>query len=103
MYAIFETGGKQYRASPGDVLRVERIEAEPGSTVAIESVLLLKDGEAVSVGTPHLPGAKVLARVRGHGRHPKVRIIHFKRRKHHMKRMGHRQHYTEIEIAGIER
>lgn len=103
MYAIFETGGKQYRASPGDVLRVERLDAEPGSTVAIDKVLLLKEGEECAVGAPHLPGVRVLARVRGHGRWPKVRIIHFKRRKHHMKRMGHRQYYTEIEIAGIER
>ncbi len=103
MYAIFETGGKQYRAAPGDVLRVERLHAEPGSTVAIDKVLLVKDGDDLAVGAPHVSGAKVLARVRGHGRRAKVRIIHFKRRKHHMKRMGHRQQYTEIEIASIER
>ncbi|MDW8479888.1 MAG: 50S ribosomal protein L21 [Xanthomonadales bacterium] len=103
MYAIFQTGGKQYRAAPGEVLRVERIPAEPGSTVAIGPVLLVKDGDQLAVGTPHLEGVRVLARVRAHGRHPKIRVIHFKRRKHHMKRMGHRQHYTEIEIAGIER
>ncbi|HRQ66262.1 MAG TPA: 50S ribosomal protein L21 [Xanthomonadaceae bacterium] len=101
MYAVFQTGGKQYRAVPGEVLRVELLDAEPGSTVEIDRVLMLGDGEKVTIGSPLVEGAKVTATVRGHGRHDKIKIIKFRRRKHHRKQMGHRQHYTEIEISGI--
>jgi large subunit ribosomal protein L21 len=101
MYAVFQTGGKQYRAVPGEVLRVELLDAEPGSTVEIDRVLMLGDGETITIGTPLVAGAKVTATVRGHGRHDKIKIIKFRRRKHHRKQMGHRQHYTEIEISGI--
>jgi large subunit ribosomal protein L21 len=102
MYAVFQTGGKQYRAVPGEVLRVELLDAEPGSTVEIDRVLMVGDGEKVTIGTPLVDGAKVTATVRGHGRHDKVKIVKFRRRKHHRKQMGHRQHYTEIEISGIQ-
>jgi large subunit ribosomal protein L21 len=102
MYAVFQTGGKQYRAVPGEVLRVELLDAEPGSTVEIDRVLMVGDGEKVTIGTPLVDGARVTATVRGHGRHDKVKIIKFRRRKHHRKQMGHRQHYTEIEISGIQ-
>ena len=101
MYAVFITGGKQYRAVPGEVLRVELLEAEPGSTVNIGQVLMIGDGENITIGTPNVPGASVAAKVRGHGRDDKVSIVKFRRRKHHRKQMGHRQHYTEIEITGI--
>ncbi len=101
MYAVFQTGGKQYRAVPGEVLRVELLDAEPGSTVEIDRVLMLGDGETITIGTPLVEGAKVTATVRAHGRHDKIKIIKFRRRKHHRKQMGHRQHYTEIEISGI--
>lgn len=101
MYAVIVTGGKQYRVMQGETLRVEKLDAEPGSRIEIEEVLLLGDGEKIAVGTPTVAGAKVTATVKGHGRADKVRIIKFRRRKHHMKHQGHRQHFTEIEITGI--
>ena len=101
MYAVFVTGGKQYRAVPGEVLRVELLEAEAGSTVQIDQVLMIGDGDNVTIGTPNVAGASVAAKVRAHGRDDKVSIVKFRRRKHYRKQMGHRQHYTEIEITGI--
>lgn len=101
MYAVFVTGGRQFRAVPGEVLRVEKLDAEVGAAVEIDRVLMIGDGESIRIGTPLLDGAKVSARVRGHGRADKVHIVKFRRRKHHRKQMGHRQHYTEIEITGI--
>ncbi|MGH8152794.1 MAG: 50S ribosomal protein L21 [Rhodanobacteraceae bacterium] len=101
MYAVILTGGRQYRVMQGEVLRVEKLEAEPDSAVTFDQVLLVGEGETVTVGTPAVPGASVSAKVRGHGRADKVRIVKFRRRKHHRKQMGHRQHYTEIEITGI--
>lgn len=101
MYAVVVTGGKQYRVMKGEVLRVELLDVEPGSTVEFDNVLLLGDGEKVTVGTPQVEGAKVTATVKAHGRADKIRIVKFRRRKHHRKQMGHRQHYTEVEITGI--
>ncbi|WP_376696883.1 50S ribosomal protein L21 [Wenzhouxiangella sp. EGI_FJ10305] len=102
MYAVFSTGGKQYRASEGDVLRVEKLEAEKGSKVEIDQVLMVGEGDDVRVGAPTVEGGKVTAEVVDHGRGEKIRIIKFRRRKHSMKQMGHRQYYTEIKITGIE-
>jgi len=102
MYAVFTTGGKQYRASEGDVLRVEKLEADKGSTVEIDHVLMVGEGDDVRVGTPTVDGGKVTAEVVDHGRGDKIRIIKFRRRKHSMKQMGHRQYYTDIKITGIE-
>ena len=102
MYAVFKTGGKQYRAATGDKLKIEKIEAEKGATVELDQVLMVGEGEDVKVGTPLLAGGKVTAVVVDHGRHDKIKIIKFKRRKHHMKRAGHRQYFTQIEITGIE-
>ena len=102
MYAVFKTGGKQYRAATGDKLKVEKIEAEKGATVELDQVLMVGEGEDVKVGTPLIAGGKVTAVVVDHGRHDKIKIIKFKRRKHHMKRAGHRQYFTQIEITGIE-
>ena len=101
MYAVIVTGGKQYRVMKGEVLRVEKLDVEPGNTVEINDVLMLGDGEKITVGTPKVNGAKVTATVKSHGRLDKVRIVKFRRRKHHRKQRGHRQHYTEIEITGI--
>ncbi|RMD77900.1 MAG: 50S ribosomal protein L21 [Gammaproteobacteria bacterium] len=101
MYAVIATGGKQYRVAQGDVLRVERLPAEPGATVELDRVLMVVDGEQVRVGSPYLEGAKVTATVRGHGRGEKIRIVKMRRRKHSRKQMGHRQAYTELEIASI--
>ncbi|GAB3507444.1 50S ribosomal protein L21 [Pseudoxanthomonas daejeonensis] len=100
MYAVLVTGGKQYRVAQGETLRVEKLEAEVGNEIKFDSVLLLGDSDGIKVGDA-LNGASVTAKVVGHGRGDKVRIIKFRRRKHHMKRQGHRQYYTEIEITGI--
>mgnify|MGYP001813787484 CR=1 FL=1 len=101
MYAVFATGGKQYRAVAGDVLKIEKLDAEKGATVEIDKVLMVGEGEDVKVGSPYLKGGKVTATVVEHGRGDKIKILKFKRRKHHMKRMGHRQDFTKIEITGI--
>ena len=101
MYAVMVTGGKQYRVMKGEVLRVEKLDAEAGSNVDFDQVLLVGDGDKVTVGSPTVAGAKVSAAIKAHGRHDKVRIVKFRRRKHHRKQMGHRQHFTEIEITGI--
>ena len=100
MYAVMVTGGKQYRVMQGETLRVEKLEAEAGSEVEFDNVLMLGDGDGVKLGDA-LKGAAVSAKVVGHGRADKVMIVKFRRRKHHRKQMGHRQHYTEIEITGI--
>ncbi len=100
MYAVVVTGGKQYRVMQGETLRVELLEGEAGSEVKFDNILMLGDGEGVTLGDA-LKGATVTAKVVGHGRADKIRIIKFRRRKHHRKSMGHRQHYTEIEITGI--
>ena len=102
MYAVFSTGGKQYRATTGDQIRVEKLEVEKGATVELDQVLMVGEGEDVTIGTPLVDGGKVVATVVEHGRGDKVKIIKFKRRKHHMKRQGHRQYYTLLEITGIE-
>ncbi len=102
MYAVFSTGGKQYRASTGDIIKVEKLEAEKGSTVELDSVLMIGEGEDVKVGTPYISGGKVTAKVVEHGRGEKIKIVKFKRRKHHMKKMGHRQYFTALEIIGID-
>ena len=101
MYAVIKTGGKQYRVSEGDTLKVEKLVADEGASVELDKVLMVADGDDVTVGTPFLEGGKVTARVRGHGRAKKVTIIKFRRRKHYMKRQGHRQWFTELEITGI--
>ena len=101
MYAVFATGGKQYRAVTGDILKIEKLNAEKGSTVELDQVLMVGEGEDVKVGSPYLKGGKVTATIVEHGRGEKIRILKFKRRKHHMKRMGHRQDFTRIEITGI--
>lgn len=101
MYAVILTGGHQYRVEQGTVLRVEKLDAEPDAAVTFDQVLLVGEGEGVTVGAPTVAGASVTAKVRAHGRADKVRIVKFRRRKHFRKQMGHRQHYTEIEITGI--
>jgi large subunit ribosomal protein L21 len=100
MYAVVVTGGKQYRVMQGETLRVELLEAEAGSEIKLDNVLMLGDADGIKLGDA-IKNATVSAKVLGHGRADKVRIIKFRRRKHHMKRQGHRQHYTEIEITGI--
>lgn len=101
MYAVIVTGGKQYRVEEGQTLKVEKIETATGEAVELDNVLLVGNGDDVKIGQPVVEGAKVTAEVVAHGRHKKVKIIKFKRRKHHMKQMGHRQWFTELKITGI--
>ncbi|WP_028303705.1 50S ribosomal protein L21 [Oceanospirillum maris] len=101
MYAVIKTGGKQYRVKEGEVLKIEKLELETGSAVDFDQVLLIANGEDVKVGAPVVEGAKVSAEVVSHGRGDKVTIIKFRRRKHSMKRQGHRQWFTEVKITGI--
>ena len=101
MYAVIMTGGKQYRVSQGDKVRVEKLDAAEGDSIELGKVLMVVDGDDIKIGAPVLEGGKVTAQVKAHGRGDKVEIIKFRRRKHHMKRQGHRQAYTELEITGI--
>jgi large subunit ribosomal protein L21 len=102
MYAVIVSGGKQHRIIEGEVLKLEKIEVEVGGKINFDRVLLIVDGETVKIGEPEVKGAKVTAEVVSHGRHEKVKIMKFKRRKHHMKQMGHRQWFTEVKITGIK-
>jgi large subunit ribosomal protein L21 len=101
MYAVIQTGGKQYRVAEGDTLRVEKLGAEEGAELELDRVLMIADGDNIKVGAPYVEGSKVSATVKSHGRGKKVKIIKFRRRKHHLKRQGHRQSYTELQITGI--
>ncbi len=101
MYAVVKTGGKQYRVSPGEKLKVEQIPADIGSEVVLDQVLMVADGDDVTVGNPVVAGASVKAKVLSHGRHAKVTIFKMRRRKHYQKHQGHRQNYTELQIESI--
>ena len=101
MYGVVKTGGKQYRVSAGEKLRIEQIPAEVGQEIVLDQVLAVADGDNLRMGTPLLAGAKVSAKVLAHGRGDKVWIFKLKRRKHYRKSQGHRQNYTEIENIGI--
>jgi len=101
MYAVIVTGGKQYRVAPGDTLRVEKLDTPAGESIELDRVLMVADGDNIRLGSPYLEGGRVKATVKAHGRGQKVEIIKFRRRKHHMKRQGHRQAYTELEITDV--
>ena len=101
MYAVFRTGGKQYRASTGERVRVERLSAEEGDSVEFDQVLLVGDGSDVKVGSPLVADSRVKGVVTAQGRGKKVVVIKFKRRKNYKRVMGYRQHYTEVEITSI--
>ena len=101
MYAVVKTGGKQYRVSTGDRLKVESLNVEAGDEVSLTDVLMVGSQETVTVGSPLLENASVNAKVLTHGRGDKVKFIKFRRRKHHRKQAGHRQNYTELEITSI--
>lgn len=102
MFAVIVSGGKQYRVQEGQTLKLEKLTAEAGAAVDFDRVLLVSNGDDVKVGAPVVEGAKVSAEVVSHGRGDKVKIIKFRRRKHHMKRQGHRQWFTEVKITGIK-
>lgn len=101
MYAVIKSGGKQYKVREGDTIRVEKINVEAGGEVSLDDVLMVADGDNISVGAPKVDGATVAATVESHGRGEKIKVVKFRRRKHHHKQMGHRQSYTELKITGI--
>ena len=101
MYAVIATGGKQYRVAEGDRLRVERLDEEEGAEIEFDRVLLVGDGDQITVGRPFVENGKVAATVKSHGRSGKIKVVKFKRRKNYLRRHGHRQHFTELEIKSI--
>ena len=101
MYAVIKTGGKQYRVKEGDVLKLEQLIGDVGSSFDFVEVLMLTDGDKITCGTPLVANAVVKALILEHARHKKIKIIKFRRRKHHMKQMGHRQNYTQVKITAI--
>lgn len=102
MYAVIVTGGKQYKVAEGEFLKIEKLEIGTGESVVFDRVLLVAKGDDLKIGAPVVEGAKVTAEVISQGRHDKIRIIKFRRRKHHMKHQGHRQWFTEVKITGIQ-
>ena len=101
MYAVIKTGGKQYRVKQGETLKIETVAGDVGSAIVLDKVLMVGDGDKLSVGKPLLAGASVSATIVSNGRHDKVTIFKMRRRKHYQKHQGHRQNYTEIRIDGI--
>jgi len=101
MYAVIKSGGKQHRVTEGETLKLEKIEAATGETIQFDEVLLVTDGDNITIGTPVVEGAAVTAEILSHGRGDKIRIIKFRRRKHSMTRQGHRQWFTEVKITEI--
>ncbi|HEY3785031.1 MAG TPA: 50S ribosomal protein L21 [Steroidobacteraceae bacterium] len=101
MYAVIATGGKQYRVTQNGVLRIEKLDAEPGSTVEFGEVLLVGEGATVTLGKPLLKGGKVIATVVRHGKGAKVAIVKFRRRKHYLRQKTHRQPFTEVQVTDI--
>ncbi len=101
MYAIIETGGKQYRVNEGDVITVEKLDAEPGASVTFDKVLLLADGEQVSVGQPYIEGAKAVGKVVAQGKAKKILVFRYKAKKNVRKRFGHRQPFTRVRVEDI--
>jgi len=101
MYAVIRTGGKQYRVTEGETLKIETVAGDVGSAIVLDKVLMVGNGDKISMGKPMLSGASVKATIITNGRHDKVKIFKMRRRKHYQKHQGHRQNYTEIRIDGI--
>jgi large subunit ribosomal protein L21 len=102
MYAVIQTGGKQYRVEEGDRLRVEKLDSAPGDNVTFDQVLMVADGDDVKIGQPVLDGASVTGEVVEHGRGQKLKIVKFRRRKHSRRTHGHRQWFSEVKITGVK-
>lgn len=102
MYAIIETGGKQYRVAEGDTLFIEKVDTEPGEQVVVEKVLAVRKEGELKLGTPLVEGAKVLLRVKRHGRGKKIIVFKYKPKKNYRRKKGHRQPFTEVEVEKIE-
>lgn len=101
MYAVFETGGKQYRVSTGDFVFVEKVDGEPGDEVVLDKVLLVSNKGEVQVGKPYIEGAKVVAKVAKQGKQKKLIVFKYKAKKNYRKKQGHRQPYTKLSIESI--
>lgn len=101
MYAVIKTGGKQYRVSPGDLLRVEKVDGNIGDAVSFDKVLMTSDGDNINLGKPYLEDTTVNGRIASHGKDKKVVVFKYKRRKGYRKKRGHRQHFTLIKIEDI--
>lgn len=101
MYAVIKTGGKQYRVREGDTLRIEKLAAEAGAKIQFDQILMVGEGDKVNVGTPFINGGQVSATVIAQGRADKIKVVKFKRRKNYLRRNGHRQSFTEVEITKI--
>ena len=103
MFAVFESGGKQHRVAEGEVVRLERLDGQPGEQVVFDRVLMIADGDDVAIGKPLIEGGQVAGEVVEQGRGRKITVIKFKRRKNYMRRKGHRQFYTDVRITAISR
>lgn len=101
MYAVITSGSKQFTVREGETLKIAKLSADVGATISFDNVLMVSNGDDIKIGKPYVQGAKVTASVVEHGRHKKVIIVKFRRRKHHKKQMGHRQDYTEVKIEKI--
>ena len=102
MFAIVETGGKQYKVIPGQKLKVEKLEVATGANLTLDKVLLVADGEDVKVGTPYLEGVRVETKVLSQARHDKVIVFKYHSKTRYKKKKGHRQHYTELEVMSVK-
>lgn len=102
MYAVIETGGKQYKVQEGDILFVEKLAAEEGQSVSFDKVLVLSKDETLTVGSPLVAGAKISAKVLKNGKNQKINIFKYKSKKGYRRRQGHRQPYTKVQIESIE-
>jgi large subunit ribosomal protein L21 len=101
-YAIFRAAGQQFRAESGATLRIPRLQADPGSKVTFDDVLLTSDGKTVTAGQPTVKGAKVVGKIVRHGRDRKIVVFRFKRRKNYRRKTGHRQPFTEVQITDLK-
>lgn len=102
MYAVIESGGKQYKVTEGQVLKLEKLPLDVEQTVSFDKVLMIADGDKIQLGAPYVSGKAVTATVVAQGRHKKIKVLKFRRRKHHMKQMGHRQYFTQVKITAIQ-
>lgn len=102
MFAVIETGGKQYKVAGGQKVKIEKIEGEVGAVVSFDKVLLIADGEQVNIGTPYLEGAKVDTKITRQARARKVIILKYKNKTRQARKKGHRQHFTEVEITSVK-
>lgn len=102
MYAVIQTGGKQYRVSPGEMVKVEKLDGKTGDPVTFEKVLLTSDGENIHLGNPYIEGTRVIGRITRHGKDRKIIVFKYKKRKGFRKKQGHRQNFTLIKVENIE-